>query len=154
MVSVSIIPATLDHVGAIAEKVRPADRDELWAASNITAERAMRNGIEHSEVAMTGLIDGVPVCMWGVVRESLVCNMGVPWMIGTELLDKYAATFLRRCRAPILEIFAGYDILVNHVDARNKKAIKWLGFMGFKVEKEPVTYGVEKLPFHRFSMGA
>lgn len=152
MASVSIIPATHDHIAAIGKMVRAADRDELRASTNHSPEEAMEAGLAYSDQAMTGLIDGVPVCMWGVVRESLVMNMGVPWMVATSLLDKNAATFLRHCKGPVLAMLGDYDTLINHVDARNVKAIRWLKWLGFKVEREPVEYGVEKLPFHRFSM--
>lgn len=149
---VSIIPSTHDHIVELAKMVRPEDRDELMAASNHSPEQAMEAGLLYSDQAMTGFIDGVPVCMWGVVRESLIMNMGVPWMVATSLLDKRAATFLRHCRGPVMAMLGDYDTLINHVDARNTKAIKWLKWLGFKVEEEAVEYGVEKLPFHRFSM--
>ena len=153
MVSASIIPSTPEHAATIASMVRPEDRAELRASVNHSPEEAMLAGLRHSDHVMTGCIDGVPVCMWGVVRESMVMNIGVPWMVATYMLDKHAATFLRRCKGPVLAMLDDYDTLINHVDARNTKAIRWLKWLGFKVEEKPVEYGVDKLPFHRFSMG-
>lgn len=154
MASVSIRPATPEDIIAIAARVRPADRDELRASVNHSPEQAMGAGLRYSDAAMTGFIDGEPVCMWGVVRESLICNMGVPWMVATTLLDVHAPTFLRHCRGPVMELLDDYDMLINHVDARNRRAIAWLKWLGFDVEKEPAPFGLAQLPFHRFTMGA
>ena len=110
----------------------------------------MLNGLKFSEKAFTGLVNGWPVCMWGVVSEGLIGNVGTPWMVGSRLLDVHARTFLRRCRKPLVEIFRGYDKLENYVDARNVRSIQWLRFMGFTVEDQTVTYGALKMQFHRF----
>lgn len=152
MVIVEIVPATPEHAYEIAKNVRQPDVDELWAATAQRPLDVMLKGIARSEKAMTGMADGVPVCIWGVVYESFIGKVGVPWMVGSVALDMVAVTFLRRCRAQLMEIFAGYDMLVNYVDARNKKAIQWLRFMGFTISDEPVPYGIFKFPFHKFSM--
>lgn len=153
MAVVSIIPATTDHIEQMRDMVRPEDRDELWASCMRTPEETMKSAIEYSEIAQTGCIDGIPVMMWGVVRESLICDVGVPWMVGTTLLDRHAVTFLRRCKRPVLELFKDYDMLTNYVDVRNVRAIAWLRWLGFKIADEPEPYGLMRLPFLRFTMG-
>lgn len=152
MISVSIVPATKQHAAEIARMVRPADREEIWAATMHTPEQAMLIGIEHSDRTMTGMVNGHPVCMWGVVPESLIGPMGAPWMIGTVALDEYARTFLRRCKKTVVGMFADYQHLENYVDARNTRAIQWLKWLGFIVDKEPQEYGMLKQPFYRFRM--
>lgn len=146
-----IVPATEDHIVAIAKMVRPEDKAELWAACLQTPDAVMRGALERGH-ALTGLVDGEPVCMWGVVPQSLLINWGAPWMVGTTALERHALMFLRRCRKQVLELFAGYDMLLNYVDARNARAIQWLKWLGFTVEKTPEKYGFLNLPFHKFSM--
>jgi hypothetical protein len=46
---------------------------------------------------------------------------------------------------------AAYPQLENHVDARNRRALRWLGWLGFTIEA-PAPWGVEGRPFHRFWM--
>lgn len=147
-----IYPATIEHAQAIAPVVRQADIDEVWASSLSTPLRAMTSGIKYSKESFTGFVGDKPVCMWGVVQESLVGNIGVPWMIATEYLEKFDRVFIRHCKAQALEIFNRYDTLINHVDARNKKAIRWLKWIGFTVETEAKPYGIKQLPFHKFVM--
>lgn len=151
MVLVRIYPAKFDHAIMMADYIRDADREELRASSGQIPLLAMRSAIRYSDVAMTGFADGVPVCMWGVTRESLIGNIGVPWMIATERLEKHARLFIRKCRKPLMEMRKEYDILTNYVDARNTRAIRWLEWMGFKIH-DPKPYGVLNLPFHKFEM--
>lgn len=151
-IRVEVVRATPQHVAEIARAVRPADREELWACRMQTPEQVMQRGIEMSDKAMAGLVNGRAVCMWGVVHDSLIGPCGTPWMVGTMALDEYAKTFLRRCKKGLVDMFEGYQHLENFVDARNTKAIQWLKWLGFNVDKEPQEYGMLKLPFHKFTM--
>ena len=152
MVTISIIPATMEHAEYIAANAREADVQELHASSYQTPLNAMKLGMDLSDFALTGCVDGEPVMMWGVYFESLLWGIGTPWMVATKQLDKFAMVFLRRCRDGLLEKKKNYGMLVNYVDARNVKAIRWLKWLGFNVEEETKPYGALKLPFHRFTM--
>ena len=149
---VEIIPAVALHIEQIAKNTRKPDRDELWAMSLCKPEDAMRLGLLYSDKALTGMIDGEPVCMWGVTTVSLYGGVGSPWMVGTDKLDRHAATFLRRCGRQVKELFAEYRRLENFVDARNTRAIKWLKWLGFSVDDKTKPHGALGLPFHRFVM--
>ncbi len=147
-----IVPATYDHAVYIADHVRPADADELWASCMMTPLEAMKFGMERGDKSYTGFHHGVPVCMWGVSLQSFIGMVGVPWMVATSHLDNGAAIpFLRLSKAMLLELSDGYDILQNYVDCRNTRAIRWLKYMGFSMQ-EPQEYGLLKLPFHKFVM--
>lgn len=152
MATVEIIPATEQHVDEIARAVRPADVEELWATTMSSPRAVMMRGLKYSDKAMVGLVNGKAVCMWGIVHESLIGPCGAPWMVATIALDEHAKIFLRRCKKVLVDMFAGYQHLENYVDARNTKAIQWLKWMGFNVDKETETYGMLKLPFHKFTM--
>lgn len=151
MVSSAIIKALPEHIPIIAVKSRQQDLDEFWAANYTNSTDAMRLGIKHSKEAWTGVIDGEPVCMFGVVQNSLLFSIGAPWFIGGSGLEKHPMTFLFRCREAVSGMAERFGKLENHVDARHKQAQKWLRFMGFTLhEKQP--FGVLQLPFYRFTM--
>jgi hypothetical protein len=145
-----LLPAMEWHADVIAENVRPADKAELWATAHSTPAQVMAMGMKYSEWSMTGLADGVPVCMFGVYRDSFLIDVGTPWMVGSRLLDRHAKTFIQHCRPALLEMQRGYDRLENYVDARNVRSINWLRRMGFTVEEQAEPYGFDKLPFHKF----
>lgn len=144
-----IVTATVEHIEPIAADIREADRAELWAAALISSEAAMRDGLRISDFAYTGLIDGEPVCMFGVSPASLIGGVGRPWMVGTSSLDRHAMIFLRRCRGIVGQMQGIYPLLENYVDCRNVKAIAWLKWLGFQFD-EPVLTGAFNLPFRRF----
>lgn len=147
-----IVPARAGHIPAIAAQVREEDRAELWAAGCITPLDCMFHGLEHSRKSWTGLLDGEPVCMFGVVPSSILGNVGRPWMVGTRHLDAHPFVFLRRCRGYIREMREGFDRLENHVDARNERAIEWLTWLGFEMDPAAEKVGPFGLPFFRFGM--
>ncbi len=149
---VEIVPATENHIRDIREMVRRADREELWASTMHTPEQAIRAGVENSDQAMVGLVDGVPVCIWGVVHDSIIGPIGTPWMVATTALDKYARVFIRRCKEEALKSFEGYALLENYVHTKNTKAIQWLKWLGFSVSEEPEEYGMLREKFYKFKM--
>lgn len=152
LVTHKIIPATLEHVDLIAPMVRHADIEEIWAASMQTPKQAMLHGMKFSSESYVGFVNDEPICMWGIAQESLVGNLGVPWMISTTSMDKYAVTFLRHCRDQVLEVLKSYAWLVNYVDARNIRAMRWLEWLGFEIDAEPQPYGAFSMPFYKFRM--
>jgi hypothetical protein len=149
---VAVIPATSDHIEAIAANVRRADRIE-FAALMMTPGQVLRSGLALSRFACTGTVDGVPICMFGVAPiGGLLFDHGRPWMVGTSLLDDYAMHFLRRCRAQVAEMLNLYPVLSNYVAASNVKAIEWLAWLGFTIAEKPIPCGFRNVPFYHFEM--
>lgn len=150
--NIRIEQATVEHIGLIADYCREADKQELWATAYVSPADAMSLGIKASgEMAFTGFINDIPVCMFGFVRRGLISSVGVPWMVSTSWLDQkdYAAAFLKPCKPVIRIALDTFPILENFVDARNKRAIRWLQWLGFTLF-DPQPFGVLGLPFHRF----
>jgi hypothetical protein len=145
-----IVTAQLEHIPLIAARVRPADREEIWAAACQSPEACLENSFRISHLAWTGLIDGVPVCMFGVVQASLLENKGRPWMIGTDLLDRHQVVFLRRCLKCVDTMQMVFHQLENWVDTRNTRTIRWLKWLGFEFDP-PQPMGPYQVPFMRFS---
>jgi hypothetical protein len=145
MASIDIVPAEAGHVGAIAARMRPADRDEAWAAARLTPEAALLLSLSVSPLAWTGRVDGRPECMFGAG------NGGVPWLLGTDAVERHALAFLRSNPAYVARMQARFGRLSNWVDARNATSIRWLRWLGFTIG-EPRPYGPLGLPFHPFWM--
>ena len=143
-----IIRAAPEHIVAIAPRVREADAREL-ASLLLSPERALRTSLRTALAAWTGIVDGVPVCMFGVSPGEM--TEGRPWMIGTADLDAVAVIFLRRCRLQVARMLQIRPVLVNYVSADNARAIEWLAWLGFTIEG-PIPWGPRGALFHRFSM--
>lgn len=148
-----VVTAELDHIPLIAARIRPADREEIWALYRQTPQECLIDSFRLSHLAWTGLINGVPVCMTGVVQLERDGRAGRPWMIGTDLLDQHQKIFLRRCAAQVETMQMCFDSLENVVDSRNERAVKWLCWLGFSFSA-PEPMGPDQIPCMRFHRGA
>ena len=151
MTTYSIEAATWAHARELAKHMRVPDKREVWAAAHHTAEQAVCLSLAASRDARTGLADGEVVCMFGVGSLTILSLTGVPWLLATKKLDHHGCAFLRRNKEILADMGEGYTLLHNHVDVRNKRAIRWLRWLRFTI-LPPETYGVDRLPFHPFEM--
>lgn len=132
-----IRPAVADDIPAIAANARAADVQEM-AVLGLTVERALQGGMQVSDWSYTGLVDDVPVCMFGVAPRSVLTGEGIPWMLGTNGLEPAQVPFLRLCRPVVTAMQAAYPRLANVIDARNTVAMRWLRWLGFRFDDAPV----------------
>lgn len=147
-----IVPATEEHCRALAKVMRADDVREIWASHRSKPYEALRHSAMVSRDTKTGVVDGRPVCMFGVApRGSTLAPFGSPWLLGAEELPQHGRAFLRLNRAWVAEQMEIYSLLENWIDARNVVSIRWLKWLGFAIF-EPTPFGPDQLPFHRFEM--
>ncbi|HGW4611439.1 TPA: hypothetical protein ACNIE9_002769 [Enterobacter chengduensis] len=151
MIKAQIVPATADHIEAMLPHVRQADVEEFLATNGWSPRRVLETGLRTSTFCCAGLVNGEVVTIFGVAPASMIGGSGIPWLVGTDALEKYQRTFLRRCGKVVNAMLTVYPYLENYVDARNRVARVWLHWLGFTIE-EPKPYGIQRLPFHRFHM--
>jgi hypothetical protein len=145
-----IVTATIEHACALCPRVREADIEEFHA-TGMTVDAVLSDGLKVSTYAWAGLIDGEVACIFGVASPSVLSGEGVPWMVGSDLLDLHAHAFLRRSRRVVSHMLSLYDHLENYVDSRNTRAVHWLRWLGFTLHA-PEPHGPQGVPFHRFEM--
>lgn len=148
-----IRPATERDAEILAPMLSDADRAEVLALSGREPLESLLEGIRYSAEAWTGLVDGEIVCIWGVVPQTLIGQVGVPWMLGSDLVRHYSVPFLRRNKPMIARWRQRWPVLRNVVDARHARAIRWLRWLGFEIGP-PVPIGRNGEPFHIFTMRA
>lgn len=147
----SIVAGTWEHLGAVAHGMRKADRDEVWAASHSSPYEALAHAMDTSTQVWTGMIDDRPICMFGVAPVSLLGGIGIPWMLGTDDIERHQLIFLRRCRPVVAEMLTLYNHLVNLVDERNTTSQRWLKWLGFTLH-DPQPHGPDAMPFRLFEL--
>lgn len=112
-------------------------------------EDALVESVRRSDWTACGVVDGAPVCLFGVAPGSVLSGRGVPWMLAGAGLDRAEIPFLRRSRPVRDAMLATYPHLCNVVDARNTRTIRWLDWLGFRINREPVSVnGHPFLVFH------
>lgn len=149
----SVRPVRAGDIEALLASLRQADRDEVEAAAG-DVEHALVDSVQCSVMLWAGEIDGELACIFGCAPlNGLLGLQAAPWMLGTDLLDRHPCTLMRHCRQYIEAMQARYPCLMNFVDARNKRSVRWLRRMGFTIHN-PVPYGLAQLPFHPFERRA
>lgn len=149
---VEITVATRDDVEALVPDLRPADVDEIRAASGLAPGTALRRSFALSTHVWAAREDQAAViALWGVGPLSLSAGMGCPWLLASAAIDRRARQIVRLSRPLLAVMRTAYPHLENYVDARNRRAVRWLAWLGFVIEP-PAPWGVEGRPFHRFWM--
>ncbi len=137
----------------LSHTMRQADIDECWATSHSSPKEALKAGVLMSEPnGYTWWVGNRVGCIFGVVPQYVIADIGVPWMLGSDLIDDRAHGLQFARTSIILRDWAqaDYRLLRNNIDIRNERAVRWLKWMGFTVEK-PRPFGPDDVLFSTFS---
>ena len=148
---VKFVEPTLEHITVIADDMRQADVDEVWASGHHTPLEALLNGWKISDYSVIVLVNDTPCVMLGLVIHDILSRVGVPWLLGTENALKYKLHFIAQVPAVINEMLNICPVLFNYVHVENKTSVRWLKRIGFTVE-EPGPYGISRELFHKFHL--
>src|SRR5574340_1750339 len=106
------IPASSADLTFIFENVRKENLAELEVFDDLGLDAAIGQSIERSSEAFVAVIDGEPVCAFGVV-DSGRPGTGRPWMVGTSNIDRHGIAFLRASKQVIADIMVRWPHLEN-----------------------------------------
>lgn len=149
---IAIAKASKREIAHVAKHLREADRHEIDALAMLTPERAMELTVARSLVTLCGRWDGKIACVFGIARQSSLSDIGVPWLLGTELVREVGPQFLWRSRWYVQQMAEAFPKQENYVHANNTHAVDWLRWLGFDMD-DPAPYGVKGESFIRFSRG-
>lgn len=114
-----------------------------FQALGVTSEECMRLGSAFCD-AQTIYFNDEPAAMWGISHFE---DHNVVWAVFTKAIERHPIAFLRESKR-LADAFT-FEV-VNYVDVRNTKAVKWFRWLGFEVS-DPVPYGLNGELFHRFT---
>lgn len=149
MASVKVIPYEDAHGAYVASRMRVEDRREIYYLTTLTPQSAVDITATRALAAWTATVDDVPAMIFGVNRRSTISQVGMPWMLATDVIDLYPLALARESRKYIRRFFAAFDRLENYVLAENEKTVRWLRWLGFDMD-DPAPHGAFGQPFIRF----
>ena len=138
------------HIDELSETISPLDRQEVWALGHLSPKQALEQSVEATERPLTGMIGGRVICICGLSKPSLLSDYGMPWLLGSSLVQKNSKHFLRQTKFMINQWKKETSIMMNFVDGRHKVAIRWLKFLGFTIHPA-VPLGPDDVLFHLFT---
>lgn len=83
-----------------------------------------------SDRCYVGLIDGQIVCVWGVMRQSLLSDRGYLWLITTEAAEEHKFLLIRYSQRIIENLLKRYAVLTGECAISDSRARKWMRFLG------------------------
>lgn len=141
-----ILPATVDHAELLAATMREEDRAEVEAAHGVKPLEALLVSLRTSSEAWTLLRGGEVLAMGGVapVGDTLLTRdvRGQVWLLSGTGVERNRKAFLRATRELLGKLLEEYPELVNAVDARYDRALRWVKWLGFEVG-DPQPLGKE-----------
>ncbi len=143
---------TAGDVLTVAGGMRESDQTEVWLSHKYAPLEALQVSLARSKRDSYVVLAGTePIAIFGVAIGSLLANTGVPWLLGTNGMEKHRAELGRMSR-PIARYFrGGYSRLENYVRAGNIRSVRWLEGCGFTVEPE-APFGPFGAGFRKFWM--
>lgn len=154
--NIDIQPATPVDALELSFCLRKSDLHEIEASSGRAPFEVLLDGVEHSTECWTARVDGGVMAIWGVASalpSLLGPRIGVAWMLGSDLVDAHREAFLPASRAELERLLTRWDVLINAIDARNTKALRWANRLGFQLAA-PQPMGHLGLEFVRFTVTA
>jgi hypothetical protein len=147
-----IIPATRSHAICMAPNMRAAEVEEVLASHGLTPEAALLRELESSSVAWSWVVDGEVACMFGIINPDLFGEAAYPWFLTTPLVEKHSRQFARACKSLLPELIEHHPKLAGMVDARYTLSLRWLQWLGARIEPA-IPWGVAGALFHHFELG-
>lgn len=139
----------MEDVRPLAANLRPSDTSEIFAASGLSNEAALKLGLQGDVCKTICDSEGNPVAIFGT-NPTEVEGLGSIWMVATTGFNKVQRQFLRECRDGISDLGKKYKALYNYTDARNKLHHRWLKWCGFVFIKQHNNFGKQGEPFIEF----
>lgn len=136
----------------LIDSMRPDDIQELNAASVLDHYSLIEKSVEQSVISFSIFINEELAAIGGVCTTNILADCGCPWLLGTIVLDKHKTIVLKEAPQALSLMKIYNKKLENYVDARNKRAIRVLKWLGFNIE-QPVLHGPNQMLFCRFTMG-
>lgn len=120
-------------VAVLAQRLHPHDAAELVAAG-APPLTALMVGIDIQELRWRGEL----VCAFGARDFPGRPGCGIPWMLCTELVDKVPRRAMARVSLHVMDGWrARYSSLYNMVHAENRRAVRFVQWLGFEVSPQP-----------------
>jgi ABC-type nitrate/sulfonate/bicarbonate transport system substrate-binding protein len=137
--------ATEEHAQDLAPRMRAEDAAEVLASGGYEPLDALLVSMDASDEAWAVFFDNELGAIYGIARGC------IPWLLTSDVIDRHPKAFVGECKEVLRAWMEQHPVLVQQVDARYARALRWASRMGFRVD-EPEPFGTSGLPFCRITM--
>ena len=116
----------------LAANLRDSDRDEMLAARGGITPGDLWGALRDRWDGKAAFAeDGKLICIFAVNPHPTE-GVGVPWLLGTPLLDRYMISVCSHARDVLKLWHKKFHTLTNFTDIRNRRILNWLRWLGFR----------------------
>lgn len=135
----------------LAENLIPADRLEIIRLGLDPFSAIQQTG-ETSDEAYSVTVDGVLAGCTGVCWTDKLIEEAKPWLLSTPVAHQPECVkdFVYLSRSILFSFRKRYPLLTNWVDAEHVTAIRWLRWLGARVDSAQ-PFGPFARPFRKFT---
>jgi len=145
-----LVPATEAHARALAPRLRAEDAAEVQATAGVGPLEgllmSLRGTLAGGGHAEAWLVGGEVAALWGVRPLTGLRQTGVVWLLTGELVERHRIRFGDMSLGRIGELLLEYSVLINWIDARYRRALRWAEWTGAELQ-EPRPFGAEARDF-------
>lgn len=142
-----VIPVTPEHVAELAAHMRPGDAAEVLASGGYSPLDAIEASIRVSQASMAVVMDGQLAAIFGVFDLPGQKDCALAWCLTSTVVDRKKMRFAIASQALLQYLFTRYTHIVNAIDARYEKALRWARWLGADV-RPAIPFGLHGEPFH------
>lgn len=147
MSEIVVYEAEAADVPLLAARMRETDR-EAAGARGIEPARLLWWNFRLSLFRHSAFVDGQIGAMWGV-RGSALGGVGEPWLVGTNLMDRYPVTAVKMAFAEIAAMRSIWPRLAGLVMVSDVRACRFATFLGAAIAETEYREGVATFEFAR-----
>lgn len=92
--------------------------------------RALVGYMTMSDRTYVGQVDDSIVCIWGVMRQSLLSDRGYLWLLTTEEAEAHKFLIIRYSQRIIENLLKRYRVLIGECAIGDHRARKWMRLLG------------------------
>jgi hypothetical protein len=131
----------------IARRMRPQDIAELRAGFGRGPLEAIAHALEHATFARMVHYGFEPFGLYGTSPLSVLGGLAQVFIFVTDAVDRYPYAFARASKLAARELQGQHRMLMNFVDAKDERVLRWLRWLGARL-LPPVERGGRL--FHQF----
>lgn len=94
------------------------------------APEQLKRFVEHASFCYVGMVDGLIVCVYGIVSPSLLSDRAYLWMLTTDEVDEHRFLFIRHSQRVVESVLEKYSYIIGDTSIGDKKSLRWLKWLG------------------------
>lgn len=111
---------------------------EIHLVSGLRPEDAIRQSFQVADICVASYVGDDIVALWGVRRKSRISPEAYVWLVASKNIEQHRFLFAKESRRILDEICKDFTRVENFVDCGNESIIRWLRWLGFRFDPDPV----------------